>query len=54
MKNTNSNIIVYPLVSIGQLTIETKYNPPEGFERIYNDGYSKFFKTVSVKEKEYS
>ena len=29
-------LLFIPLVNFGQLTIETKYNPPEGFERIYN------------------
>ncbi|MDA9107177.1 DUF4846 domain-containing protein [Flavobacteriaceae bacterium] len=42
-------LLFIPLVSFGQLTIETKYNPPEGFERIYNDGYSKFLRQFPLK-----
>ena len=36
--------------SFGQGTIETKYNPPEGYERIYNDGYSKFLREFPLKK----
>jgi len=39
MKNLLLLLLFVPLVSFGQLTIEKKYNPPEGFERVYNDDY---------------
>ena len=50
MKKTLLILLFIPLVSFGQLTIETKYNPPEGFERIYNDGYSKFLRQFPLKK----
>tara|TARA_B110000091_G_C13648646_1_gene404413 strand:- start:19 stop:843 length:825 start_codon:yes stop_codon:yes gene_type:complete len=36
--------------SFGQNTIETKYTPPEGYERTYNDAYSKFLREFPLKE----
>ena len=36
--------------SFGQLTIETKFNPPEGYERVYNDDYSKFLRNFPLKK----
>jgi len=36
--------------SFGQITIETKYNPPEGYERVYNDDYSKFLRKFPLKK----
>jgi hypothetical protein len=39
-----------PLFSFAQETIETKYNPPKGFERIYNDDYSKFLRQFPLKK----
>ena len=50
MKKLILLLLFIPLVSFGQLTIETKYNPPEGFERIYNDGYSKFLRQFPLKK----
>ena len=34
----------------GQKTIETKYNPPKGYERAYNDDYSKFLREFPLKK----
>ena len=34
----------------GQKTIETKYNPPNGYERAYNDDYSKFLREFPLKK----
>ena len=50
MKKLLLLLLFIPLVSFGQLTLETKYNPPEGFERIYNDGYSNFLRQFPLKE----
>ena len=50
MKKLILLLLFSPLVSFGQLNIETKYNPPEGFERVYNDGYSKFLRQFPLKE----
>ena len=50
MKKLLILLLFIPLVSFGQETIETKYNPPEGFERIYNDGYSKFLRQFPLKK----
>ena len=50
MKKLILILLFIPLESFGQETIETKYNPPEGFERIYNDDYSKFLRQFPLKE----
>ena len=50
MKKLLLLLLFIPLVSIGQLNIETKYNPPEGFERVYNDDYSKFLRQFPLKK----
>ena len=50
MKKLQILLLFIPLVSFGQLTIETKYNPPEGFERVYNDDYSKFLRQFPLKK----
>ena len=42
-------LLLFVQVSFGQETIETKYNPPEGFERVYNDDYSKFLRQFPLK-----
>jgi len=49
MKKLILLLLFIPLVSFGQETIETKYNPPEGYERIFNDGYSKFLRQFPLK-----
>ena len=36
--------------SFGQNTIETKYTPPEGYERTFNDAYSKFLRKLPLKK----
>ena len=36
--------------SFGQKTIETKYTPQEGYERTYNNAYSKFLREFPLKE----
>ena len=43
-------LLFIPLVSFGQNTIETKYTPPEGYERTYNDAYSKFLRELPLKK----
>ena len=50
MKKLILLLLFIPLESFGQETVETKYNPPEGFERIYNDDYSKFLRQFPLKE----
>jgi hypothetical protein len=50
MKKLLLLLLFIPLVSFGQLNIETKYNPPEGFERVYNDDYSKFLRQFPLKK----
>ena len=41
-----------PLITIqSQNNIETKFIPPFGYERIYNDGYSKFLRQLPLKKK---
>ena len=50
MKKLLLLLLFIPLVSFGQLTIETKYNPPEGFERFNNDDYSKFLRQFPLKK----
>ncbi len=39
------------LISQAQNNIETKFKPPAGFERVYNDGYSKFLRQQPLKQK---
>ena len=39
------------LIGHAQNNIETKFTPPVGFERIYNDGYSKFLRQQPLKQK---
>jgi hypothetical protein len=50
MKKIILLLLFIPLLSFGQETIETKYNPPEGYERIFNDGYSKFLRQFPLKD----
>jgi hypothetical protein len=50
MKKVLFLLVFIPLVSFGQLTIETKFNPPEGYERVYNDDYSKFLRNFPLKK----
>ena len=50
MKKLLLLLLFIPLGSIGQNTIETKYTPPEGYERTYNDAYSKFLREFPLKE----
>ena len=39
------------LISHAQNNIETKFTPPAGFERIYNDTYSIFLRQQPLKQK---
>ena len=50
MKKLGFILFLVPLISFGQPTIETKFNPPEGFERAYNDEYSKFLRKMPLKK----
>ena len=50
MKKLLFLLLFIPLNSFGQETVESKYNPPEGFERVYNDDYSKFLRQFPLKE----
>lgn len=38
------------LISNAQTNIETKFSPPSGYERIYNDSYSKFLRQLPLKD----
>jgi len=50
MKKLLLLLLFIPIVSFGQETIETKYILPEGFERVYNDDYSKFLRQFPLKK----
>ena len=50
MKKYLPLLLFIPLMSFGQNTIETKYTPPEGYERTYNDAYSKFLRELPLKK----
>ena len=43
--------ILHLIFGYAQNNIETKFTPPEGFERIYNDSYSKFLRQQPLKQK---
>ncbi len=40
-----------PLIVQSQNNIETKFIPPAGFDRVYNDSYSKFLRHQPLKQK---
>ena len=42
--------ILHLIFGHAQNNIETKFTPPEGFERIYNDSYSKFLRQQPLKQ----
>lgn len=42
-------LLFIPVVSFSQLNIETKFNPPIGYERTYNDSYSIFLRQLPLK-----
>ena len=41
--------VLFFTVSQAQNNIETKFSPPAGYERIYNDEYSKFLRQHPLK-----
>ena len=46
-------ILLFFLISMGcfaQQSIETLFSPPEGYERIYHDGYAQFLRQFPLKE----
>ena len=46
-------ILLFFLISMGcfaQQSIETKFSPPEGYERIYHDGYAQFLRQFPLKD----
>jgi len=45
-------LLFIPLVSFGQVpqTIESKFSIPDGYERVYNDDYSKFLRQFPLKK----
>ena len=43
------SFFIVSLHAIGQINIETKFIPPSGYERIYNDEYSKFLRQLPLK-----
>ena len=48
----NLSIILCLLISLSsfsQQTIESKFSAPEGYKRVYNDGYSKFLRQFPLK-----
>lgn len=49
MKNIFPLLFFIPLISLTQINIETKYTVPNGFERIYNDDYSRFLRQFPLK-----
>jgi hypothetical protein len=51
MKKLILLLLFTPLVSFGQdqETIESKFIVPDGYERVYNDDYSKFLRQFPLK-----
>tara|TARA_B100002052_G_C15822285_1_gene571137 strand:+ start:459 stop:1250 length:792 start_codon:yes stop_codon:yes gene_type:complete len=43
--------LLFALIIQAQNDIENKFTPPPGYERIYNDSYSKFLRQQPLKEK---
>ena len=52
MKKLILLLLFIPLVSFGQVpqTIESKFSIPDGYERVYNDDYSKFLRQFPLKK----
>ena len=52
MKKLLLLLVFLPLVSFGQVqqTIESKFSIPNGYERVYNDDYSKFLRKFPLKK----
>jgi len=44
--------LLLPLIIQAQNNIETKFTPFPGYERVYNDGYSKFLRQLPLKERD--
>ena len=43
-------LLLFPNLVFLQESIESKFNPPNGYERIFNDDYSKFLRGQSLKK----
>ena len=52
MKKLILLLLFIPFVSFGQVTqtIESKFSIPDGYERVYNDDYSKFLRQFPLKK----